>query len=546
MDRTRRSTATRARAIVGGAALTTIGIALAGCSAMPSQEPEPARAEATAAVLASGLSRGDLDGVAFTEVSGPEATADYAEVVSGLGDITPTVQVEEVVEDGDTAVADLAWSWPVSAEDVWSYSGQATLRRTGEEWAVEWGHSVVEPSLNAASVLDRSTLAGSRADIIGADGAKLVTERPVARVGIDRGQVPLKKAGAAATRLARLVDVDVTGFRKRVVAAGERAFVEAITYRADDVPPAVSQGYPSIPGAILVATELPLAPTRTFAAPLLGTVGEVTAEMIADDPERYRVGDVAGLSGLQARYDDQLRGSSGVVVNAVGSDGKERELARFKATNGTVLRLTLDQRLQTAAEALLAEVGPASSLVAIRPSTGAILAAANGPGNGGQNLATFGQYAPGSTFKSVSALALLRRGLKPDSTVDCTARIVVDGKPFENYDDYPPGGHRADPVPHGAGQLLQHRLHRRTDPPGDRRPVRRRSLPGARGRPRPRFPGVLRLGRPAADRDRTSRRHDRPGHRAGLADGDGRGDGLDPGRRPRGAAPGPAGRGLRS
>ena len=55
-------------------------------------------------------------------------------------------------------------------------------------------------------------------------------------------------------------------------------------------------------------------------------------------------------------------------------------------------------------------------------------------------MATFGQFAPGSTFKSVSSLALLRDGLTPASTVPCTDRIVVDGKAFENYDDYPASG----------------------------------------------------------------------------------------------------------
>lgn len=98
----------------------------------------------------------------------------------------------------------------------------------------------------------------------------------------------------------------------------------------------------------------------------------------------------------------------------------------------------MDPRLQSLAERLLADVGPASALVAIRPSSGDILAAANGPGNGGLNLATYGQFAPGSTFKSVSSLALLRSGLEPDTVIDCPPSVVVDGKRFENYDDYPP------------------------------------------------------------------------------------------------------------
>ena len=111
-----------------------------------------------------------------------------------------------------------------------------------------------------------------------------------------------------------------------------------------------------------------------------------------------------------------------------------------KPSKGSPLRLTLDARLQSTAERLLAPVGPASALVAIRPSTGEIVAAANGPGTDGYNMATYGQFAPGSTFKAVSSLALLRSGLTPESPTDCTATTVVDGKQFENYDDYPSDG----------------------------------------------------------------------------------------------------------
>ena len=174
--------------------------------------------------------------------------------------------------------------------------------------------------------------------------------------------------------------------------------------------------------------------------PLLGRVGPVTAEMVEEDPERYAAGDVVGVSGLELRYDDQLIGSDGVVVDAIASDGKERELFRVDAVDGDPLATTMDAELQLTAERLLADVGPAAALVAVRPSDGAILAAANGPGTAGANIATFGQAAPGSTFKTVSTLALLRAGLRPDDLVDCPASVVVDGRSFENYDDYPPGG----------------------------------------------------------------------------------------------------------
>ena len=414
--------------------------ALVACS---DDEPDPAdvgsEADGTAAALVEGLRSGDLTDVPFTEVTGAEATEDYAEVVEGMGDLEPSVELGEVGEAGDSATATLQWSWPLG-EEPWTYEAPIDLERVEDEWRVVWGHEVVEPSLNANSRLDTTPVAASRGDILGAGGIRLVTDRPVVRVGIDRGRVPAARAGASASALAALVDIDAGPYVTAVESAGDRAFVEAITFRRDELPPAVLQGYESIRGATLISTDEPLAPSRDFAAPILGTVGEVTAEMIEEEPDRYQAGDVAGLSGLQARYDEQLQGTPGLVVNAVGSDGMEREIFRTGGTQGKPLRTTLDERLQSEAEAILSDVGPASALVAIRPSDGAILAAANGPGNDGQNLATYGQYAPGSTFKSVSGLALLRRGLQPDSPVDCTATINVDGRNFENYDNYPASG----------------------------------------------------------------------------------------------------------
>ena len=93
--------------------------------------------------------------------------------------------------------------------------------------------------------------------------------------------------------------------------------------------------------------------------------------------------------------------------------------------------------LQNLAERTLGKTKPASALVAIRPSTGEILAAANGPGSHDQSIATFGEYPPGSTFKVISSLALLRVGLKPSSPVTCPLTVTVNGKKFKNYSDYP-------------------------------------------------------------------------------------------------------------
>ena len=419
--------------------LTALAVVLTGCSG--EDEPDSSSPDGAVAALAEGLGAGDLAGVEFVSVTPEDVAADYDATVTGMGEVTPTVDPGAVSEEGDSATATLTWSWPVGpGDEAWTYDTQANLVRSDETWQVAWDRSVVEPSLKGGTVLDLTPIEARRGDVIGADGLALVTLRPVIRVGLDKGRIPKARLVSSAEAMARLVGIDVQPYVEQAKAAGDLAFVEAIVYRQDEIPAEVAVNADTIKGGMLVSDDIPLGPTRGFAAPIIGTVGEVTAEMIKEQPDVYEVGDVAGLSGLQQRYDEQLQGTPGAVVNAVASDDKERELFRVEARQGKTLKLTMDLDLQEEAESLLAGVGPASALVAIRPSTGAILAAANGPGTNGYNMATFGQFAPGSTFKSVSSLALLRAGLGPESTVACTPTITVDGKSFKNYSDYPSSG----------------------------------------------------------------------------------------------------------
>jgi len=409
---------------------------LAACSASEPEE-EGADPEPVAQALADGLAAGDLSDVELADPVGVEQQ--LTEILEGMGDLTPRVELTEVTESDGAATATLGWSWSITEQD-WTYTTTAQLSRVDEAWVVEWEPSIVEPSLRRGGSLELTGITAARGEIVGAGGQAIVADRPVTRFGIDKSAVSKSRAVESARALAGLLDLDVPSYVERVKESGDEAFVEAIVLRRDEIPVEVGAGYQRIKGALALQDTLPLAPTRDFAAPILGTVGEPTAEMIEEDPDRYAVGQEVGLSGLQLRYDEQLVGTPGVVVTKVASDGKETELFREKGAPGQPLELTLDPRLQVAAERLLAPVGPASALVAVKPSTGAILAAANGPGTDGYNMATFGQFAPGSTFKSVSSLALLRSGLTPDAGVECPSTIVVDGKRFKNYDDYPAGG----------------------------------------------------------------------------------------------------------
>ena len=415
---------------------TYLAAGLVAVSLLTSCSGDEESAEDVAAELAGALASRELDGALF---EGGSPQEDFDGIVDGLGDVAPEVDVAAVTESDGAAEARLRWSWPL-AEPAWEYESTARLTETDTGWTAVWEPAVVEPSLTEGEGLDLTTLLPERGGILGAGGVPLVTERPVVRYGVDKTKVSAARAPESARRVAILLDVDPDRFVTEVRAAGDEAFVEALVLRPEDARD-VDLTYATIPGAVALEDSMPLAPTREFAAPILGRVGPVTAELVEESDGRLQPGDVAGLSGLQARYDEQLTGTKGVAVEAVGDDGTRRELHRVEPTDGEPLRTSLDPTQQLEAERVLSGVadGP-SALVAIRPSTGALVAAASGPGSGGLDTATYGQYAPGSTFKVVTTLALLRNGLTPDAQVSCPPSVVVDGKRFENYDDYPPDG----------------------------------------------------------------------------------------------------------
>ena len=414
---------------------------LGGCDpAAKVTGPDPQEAADT---LAAALSSGDFGKVEFISDTPDAVATAYGTTVDGMGDAKPEVSAGDVKESGDSATSTLSWTWPIGG-DEWTYETTARMTRGGDEWQVAWdAGSSSSPTWPRAtgSTPPRSRRGAARSS--GAHGVRLVTERPVVRVGIDKGRVSARQAVASARRLAAGVGIDPAAYAKRVRAAGAKAFVEAIVYRRGELPGGLG-GTQGIPGAVARgAAAAGTHPGLRRRDPRPGRPGDRR-----DRQEVRRRGTTPatrpGCRGSRRGTTRRSRGTPGVVVTRSTADGQERELFR---TDGRAaaqpLRTTLDRGLQTAAERLLAGVGPASALVAIRPSTGDILAAANGAGSDGYNTATFGQYAPGldvegghSAGPDAGRSPARRPGAVHARRSSSTARR------FTNYDDYPASGHR--------------------------------------------------------------------------------------------------------
>ena len=425
------------RSAVALLVLTMVGSVAACSSSTPSIED-------AATALATALAARDLGAVPLSGASGAEATAQIATATEGLGEATPTVTVatvSEAVEDDDgvlTATADLDFSWDLGAAEAWTYTTTAHLDLVEDSWATQWTTFLLAPDLRATETLSTSRVSAERADVLGALGTvPLVEDRPVQRLGLDKTRVDAAEVDAAARGIATFLGLDPESLAASAAASGEKAFVEAIVVRSES-PGYDLAAFGALPGALAVSGSLPLAPTREFARPLLGSAGPATAEIIEESGGAIAAGEMAGLSGLQRQYDAQLRGTPGITVVATASDnGQERSLFTVEPVVGEPLVTTLLPDMQTTAESVLAGVTTASALVALRPSTGEVLAAASGPGSQGYSTATLGTYPPGSTFKVVSTLALLRTGMTPASSVECPTALNIEGREFSNFPGYP-------------------------------------------------------------------------------------------------------------
>ncbi|MDJ0317665.1 penicillin-binding transpeptidase domain-containing protein [Arthrobacter antibioticus] len=451
--------------------LLAISLALGGaaCSA-------PDDGSSTAEALAKALSDHTVGDLSFDK-PGPQVQKELTELAESIDPSWPTVSVSAVEVQGESARVSLNYSWKLpKVEKPWTYATGADMKRDGNGWTIAWSPEMVEPKLAAGDRFKVSTNYGIRAGILSADGEAIVKDRPVRSVGINKEGLDDSEAEASANQLAGLLGIDAAAYTAKVKAYGPIAFVDALTLREEAFKALDQEKFNAIKGILATESTMPLAPSRSFASAILGTVREATAEDIKKSKGKVVAGEFVGAGGLQAAFDAQLAGNPGVMVSAIPSaapsdaptdpaptdpaatDSTETDAAAVDdagtaptdptsppkilftvaPTNGKDVKTTLVPGLQNAAEESLANVKTPSSIVVMRPSTGAILASANGPDSQGYNTAFLGQYAPGSTFKIATSLGLFRQGMDPSSKVSCTPEFIADGKKFLNAPGYAP------------------------------------------------------------------------------------------------------------
>jgi penicillin-binding protein 2 len=216
-----------------------------------------------------------------------------------------------------------------------------------------------------------------------------------------------------------------------------------------------------------------------LAPQLVGYVGEINGnELKTRKGQGYVLGDIVGKAGIEQSMDGDLRGAAGYDKLEVDNRGRVQRVVEHKdPTPGNDVHLTLDANLQGIAQESLQQAmeqdrrvqdpaikdrfqtfkAPAGSFVLLDARNGSVVAMASEPGYdpnvfiGGirtptwkwlndpahafplTNRAIQGLYAPGSTFKVVTATAMLKAGIRSiDTPYNDTGSLKLPDREFFN------------------------------------------------------------------------------------------------------------------
>ena len=304
-----------------------------------------------------------------------------------------------------------------------------------------------------------------RGEILDRNGKVLVANRTSLALQVNPRKLPEDPAQRRAelSRLAGLTHSTLRRVRKTMHKELKLAPAAPVTLRQDVGHYLVyylQENQSRFPGVETQRVFVRDYPDGTLAAHILGSVGEIEEEQLKEP--RYRdlqPGDKIGQSGIEDTYDRYLRGKPGltrVQVDAFGEPTPNGHLVAKPPSPGDSLKLSIDEKVQAAGEAALAERGLPGGFITMDVHTGEILGLGsfptfepalftrpltqkqveetyNNPSAPLLDRVTNGLYPTGSTFKLITAIAALESGkLSLGEVIDDPGQLEIGGQIFKN------------------------------------------------------------------------------------------------------------------
>jgi cell division protein FtsI/penicillin-binding protein 2 len=389
------------------AALAAV-LATAGCGLFGDSGPQ----DTVKAFLQAWTGGDDAGAAARTDNPGQARPA----LVAARAALRPagiTGDVAQVRTAGERSSASVNVIWDLGQDRRWSYLLTLDLRpddRADTGWSVHWAPSVLHPDLQAAQSLALRTTTPDPAPVTDRNGSPLLSATPVVTVLLDKAAAgDLNALAGTLARSLGPIDPEITA---QSITDGANATPAGQTYtvavlREPDYN-SVKAAIHELPGLRFAASTRLLGPDADFASQVLPAV--------------------------RAQVAAQVNGKDGWEVDAVDARGTvQKTLTEVPVTPGTTAQISLDRGIQAAAEDAVNALPNQTVVVAVQPSTGDILAAAQNRAADAAGAISFtGRYPPGSTFKIVTANSALQSGTTSSTPEPCPGTTTIGGRVVPN------------------------------------------------------------------------------------------------------------------
>ncbi len=396
------STASRAASLLTATALVAT---LNACTPKPNG-PEPIAEKFFAA-----LAKGDTGAAADLSDKPADARATLNQAWAGLQAVRLDAQILGSKYAEDTGSVTYRYTWHLPKNRTWTYDGQLNMVRDEGNWEIRWSSTDLHPRLGEHQTFALRADAPQRASVNERGGSDVLVPGYLYHYALDA-----KAAGGALMPTARATVDALRPFDNTLdpQVLAEQASSSAdplslITLRQSD--------HDKVAGAI---------------AKLPGVVITPQAEMLPTD-ESFAP---AIVNQVKNSVIDQLDGQAGWRVVTVNQNGVDIDvLNEVPGSPAPSITISLDRAVQNAAQNAVNTTGKKAMIVAIKPSTGEILAVAqNAAADSEGPIATTGLYPPGSTFKIITAGAAIERDMAtPNTLLGCPGTIDIGHRTIPNY-----------------------------------------------------------------------------------------------------------------
>ena len=386
--------------------VVAMSASLNACTPKPNG-PEPAAEEFFAS-----LAKRDTGGASQLTDRPEDARAALNEAWAGLQATGLDAQVLSSKFAEDTGSVAYRYTWHLPKHRTWTYDGRLNMVRNEGNWEVRWTTTGLHPKLGEHQTFALRSDPPRRASVNERSGSDVLVPGNLYHFALDAkaaGAYLMTTATAVADAL-RPFDDTMDAQRLAEEASSSPGPLSLITLRQSDRDQ-VAAVLGNRPG-VVITPQAELLPTDEHFAPAI--ISEVKKAVV-----------------------DDLDGQSGWRVVSVNQNGSDIDvLNEVPAAPAPSITISLDRAVQNAAQnAVNGVTGKKAMIVAIKPSTGEILAVAqNADADADGPTATTGLYPPGSTFKIITAGAAIERDMAtPDTLLGCPGVLDIGHRTVPNY-----------------------------------------------------------------------------------------------------------------